>query len=437
MKRSVFCILIISCLFSVSLQCQNKPIQISGYVIDSITKEKKSNINIISARYNIGMVSDENGFFNIQLHDLPDTLKFSFVGYKSKSIFVSAIIDTCVIVELVPKVYKLKEVAIFSDNKTYNAHVNKYSILDYGFIGDSILILQKKRSLGGNPSLVLLNRDYDTIAFKNNLPKDSKQLFEDCLGSYHLLSKDSAYQVIIEENTLNIMTPFDREWFIQILGDCRFKKGGNLFFEFPIYNGFGHEIIYVSYNRERNLFVKYVDLEGFSNLNEDISEVSKDYYLHSVVKSSTNDSLTICHIRHFNDAARYIKDIESKPIRNNICLFQDTIYYFNFYESKIQCFSDVSKPPSEYNLNSDNTKGWEGKIIIDQIENKLYSLEKNKAYYYIYTLNMKDGGFDYCTRVSQFKGENLSINNGYVYYLTISGSSRNSIARLSRIRLEN
>lgn len=437
MSRMVKISIILLLFLSVSLFSQNQPILISGYVIDSIINEKKSNINIVSATSNIGIVSDKNGFFKIQLSDFPDTLNFSYVGYYTKEIYLSNDTDTNFIVELVPKVYKLNEVAIFSDNDTYNTHINKFSILDYGFIGDSILILQKKRSFGGVPSLVLLNRDYDTIAFNNNLPKDSKQLFKDCMGYYHLLSKDSAYQVVLELNTLGLMAPFDKDWFNQILGDCKFKKGEDLFFELPIYNGFGHEIIYVNEENERKLFVKYADTKQLMNLRENITGVSESFPLHIEVSASTNNEFINKDSRHFEFAVRYLTDFENKPIKNNICLFQDIIFYFNFYESKIQCFSDVRNPPSEFDLNSDNTKGWKGEIIIDQIENKVYSIEKNKAFYDVYLVDIEEGEFDYCTRISQFKGEKLSVNNGFVYYLTKPSLSRNSIAKLSRIKLRD
>lgn len=432
-----YCYFLLFLFLSLSLFSQNNSRLVTGYIIDSLSKEKKSNIHITATKNKQGTTSDEKGYFEMILASSPDTLHFSIVGFHSKTVCISSNQDTNIIVEMLPKVYKLKEVDITGENNTYNAQVNGFSILDYGFIGDSILILQRRRSSRGLPSLVLLDGDYDTIVYKNDLPKQSKMLFKDCLGTYHVITKDSAYQVSIVDGSLTLLAPYDKVWFRQVLGDCIFKKEDNLFFEFSIYNGFGHEVIYVNNNHEKNLFVKYIDLESFSSLNENISDVSNDYYLHTSVKASTNDSLTIMHTRHFDDAARYISDFENIPIRNNICLFHDTIFYFNFYESKIQCFSDLINPPAELQLNEDNIKGWEGELVIDQIGGKLYSIEKTKTYYNIYTLDMENGEFDYCTRVSQFIGENLDINNGFVYYLTNPSTSRSSIAKLSRIKLEN
>lgn len=437
MMKKYTCVFILFLSLLNVLMSQNQPFIVSGYVVDSISQEPKSNINIISANNAKGLVSNENGYFEIHLSEVPDSLNFSFIGYHTKTICISNAMDTNVIVELVPKVYKLNEVAIFSDHDTYNAHIHNYSILDYGFIGDSILILQKLRSSRGQASLVLLNRNYDTIAFMNDLPKGAKMLFKDCLDSYHIITKDSAYQIELIDGSFSLYDPYDKDWFYQILGNCIFKKDENIFFELPIYDGYGHEIIYVNNYKEKKRFIKYIDLIHFMKLKGDLSDASKDYYRHTEVKASTNDSLTIMHTRHFDDAVRYVREFKNSPIRNNICLLCDTIFYLNFYESKILCFSDLKEPPTEFYLDKEHNQGWEGEILIDQSDEKLYSIEKNKAYYHIYSLDLRNGEFEYCTRVSQFQGENLSINNGYVYYLTIPGSSRNSIAKLSRIKLDN
>lgn len=433
-----YCYFVLFLFLSLSLFSQTKSRLVTGYIIDAISKEKKSNINIVATKNNQGTTSDEKGYFEMILPISHDTLHFSLVGFHSKTVCISGNQDTSIIVEMLPKVYKLKEVAITGENNTYNAQVNGFSILDYGFIGDSILILQRRRSSRGLPSLVLLDGDYDTIVYKNDLPKQSKMLFKDCLGTYHVIAKDSAYQISFDDDCISLYEPFHLAWFYQVLGDCIFKKEENLFFEWPICEGFGHQVIYVNERSKiRSLFVKYIDVEGLSSYGENIMDISNYYSLHGVPNGSTNDSATIHHIHFYSHFRRYFKEFQNEPLMNNICLFHDTIFYFNFHESKIQCFSDLVQPPAELPLNEDNTKGWKGEFVIDQIGGKIYSIEKNKTYYNIYTFDMENGEFDYCTRVSQFKGENLNINNGFVYYLTNPSTSSGSIAKLSRIKLKN
>jgi hypothetical protein len=156
-------------------------------VIDSLSQKPISNINIISIEDNIGVVTNNNGFFEMVVSSSPITLEFSFVGYYNKQTFILNVSDTNFLVRLSPKTYTLNEVTILSDNNTYNSQINNFTLLDYDFIGDSILILQKRRSLGGIPSLILLDKNYDTLLFNKDIPRGSNKIFKDCLNSYHLI----------------------------------------------------------------------------------------------------------------------------------------------------------------------------------------------------------------------------------------------------------
>ncbi len=437
LKRDFSCFLFVFLLFnSITLFSQTKSHIITGYVVDSLSQQPISNTHIIAIDNNIGVITNDNGFFEMIVSSRPINLEFSFVGYYSKRILISTASDTNIIVNLVSKTYEFTEVEISSDNNTYNPQMNKYTVLDYSFIGDSLLILQKRRSIGGTPSLVLLNQNFDTILYKNDLPKGSDKIFKDCLNSHHIITKDSAYQIVLQDNSISFYEPHELHWFYQILNNCLFKKDGDIFFELPIYQGYGHEIIFINEkDKTRTLFIKYVDTESLSSMIKDISHISSYYYLHSVINTSTNDSLTLVHINSFNRSSRYIKDIANQPIKNSICLFKDTIFYFNYYESKIQSYSSLNTPPTEIEINYQNTDGWGSHILMDQVEDKIYSMIKNKAYYQIYLVDTNIGNLEYKSKISIFKGENLKINNGFMYYLSNPHSTINNVKKLSRIKI--
>ena len=413
---------------------------ITGYVVDSETKIPIGNAHIISVKNSMGVVSDEAGFYKMIVPEGSITLEFSFLGYSSKRISLPNISDTNLLVSLVSKTFELGEVAIKGDNNTYNPQINKYTILDYGFIGDSLLVLQKRRSLGGLPSLVLLNRNFDTISVNNMIPKGAYQIFKDCLNSHHIITKDSAYQIAVNSDVNNdgivLYKPYGIRQFYQIMAHCLFRKEGDIFFEFPIYQGYGHEIIFFNEkDKTKNLFVRYVDNESYSNMVGDISEISSLFFLHSVLNVSTNDSLTIAHINNYTHESRFIKELGSQIIKNHLCLFNDTIFYFNYYKSKIQVFPNINTSPLEVAIDYKNTKGWGINIQIDLVENKLYSIIKTKGYYKVYRIYAYSGDIEYMTRLSVFKGGDLKINNGFVYYLSHAGTTAGQVQKLSRIRL--
>jgi len=421
-----------------SLYSQTKSHIMTGYVIDSLSQNPIPNVHIISVENNIGLITNNEGFFKMIVPSHPIILEFTFLTYQSKQIQFSAISDTSIIIKLQEKTYELHEVDVNSDKNTYNARINKYSVLDYSFIGDSLLVLQKRRSIGGMPSLVLLNRNYDTILFKNDIPKGAYRLFKDCINYHHIITDDSAYQIAIDQKNISLFAPFEIHWFNQVFENCLFRKEGNIFFELPIYQGYGHEIIFINEkDKTKELFLRYVDAESLTSLVEDISDISSMYYLHSVVNASTNDSATVAHINKYNADSRYIKDVGDPPIMNTICLLNDTIYYFNYYESKIQSFSALNAPPIETDIDFKHTKGWKAKLLIDHLGDKIYLISKSKAYYQVYLVDTNLGKLKFLTKISIFKGDNLKVNNGFLYYLTSPSSSVSQVKRLSRIKLDD
>jgi hypothetical protein len=417
---------------------QTKSHIITGYVVDSLSQNPIPNVHIVSVENNIGLITNNEGFFKMIVPSHPIIMEFTFLGYQSKQIQFSNNSDTNIIIKLLEKTYELHEIDVNSDKNTYNARINKYSVLDYSFIGDSLLILQKRRSIGGIPSLVLLNRNYDTILFKNDIPKGAYRLFKDCINYHHIITEDSAYQIAIDQKNISLFEPFEVHWFNQVFENCLFRKEGDIFFELPIYQGYGHEIIFINEeDKTKELFLRYIDTESLTNLVEDISEISSMYYLHSVVNAATNDSATIAHINKYNADSRYIKEIGDPPIMNTICLLNDTIHYFNYYESIIQSFSSLNTPPVETDIDFKNTKGCKAKLLIDPLRDKIYLISKSKAYYQVYLVDTNLGKLTFLTKISIFKGDNLKVNNGFLYYLTSPSSSVNQVKRLSRIKLDD
>jgi TonB-linked SusC/RagA family outer membrane protein len=62
--------------------------KIEGYVLDSKTNEPVAGSNVVLVNEKTGIVTDENGYFAIEAKQLPVTLVFSFLGYKTTEVDV-------------------------------------------------------------------------------------------------------------------------------------------------------------------------------------------------------------------------------------------------------------------------------------------------------------------------------------------------------------
>jgi hypothetical protein len=116
MKKLFFVFLFL--LFSLNnLRSQN----VSGIILDSITKQPLDLVNIIISNTNIGVYTNPNGKFKLQLTNPTDNLNISYIGYKTRGINSAHFINKKeyeAVFYLSPTTAQLNEVVI--ENKKIN-----------------------------------------------------------------------------------------------------------------------------------------------------------------------------------------------------------------------------------------------------------------------------------------------------------------------------
>ncbi len=287
--RFVYLLTIIFMLFAQWLWAQNQTNYIEGYVLDisndSILTDAK-----VTTNTNMSAITDTYGYFKLPWTAGVQSLEVSILGYQTKTVELQTQSATHPLkILLMPKTEQLKEVAVEGERVLYNRKLNKYTVLDYAFVGDSIFVLQEQMG-NKNKSLVVLNQDFDSLAVLNSLPKNSRHLFKDCLGYLHLLSKDSAYQIVVQKHHILFYKPYDIQYFNKIFKPCLFVKDGSLFFEQLIAHGFGHEIFFLNDSlKQKQVFIRSVDRKRAV----DFLQSTPFYkYYSNIPNASTNDSKT-------------------------------------------------------------------------------------------------------------------------------------------------
>ncbi len=86
---------------------------ISGIVIQTKNNSKLSEVNIYAVKKNTGTTTDKDGRFKIDDCDPNDTIVFSSIGYESRKITTTQLLDMKNI-ELIPYAYELNEIKILS-----------------------------------------------------------------------------------------------------------------------------------------------------------------------------------------------------------------------------------------------------------------------------------------------------------------------------------
>ena len=202
-----------------------------GQVIDAATKEPLPYVNIGLLNKNIGTVSDETGYFELEVNteqNSRDTLRFSMIGFETKSYTLNDFINQNEIeVYLTEKSTALDEVILSSKRKKYQTKIlgNKttskalYAAFTSNKLGNEMGFIVRARK---HPMILkkfnisLVENDYGPIKFRlniydvlNGLP--NKTLLKD---NIFIETEESSGSVSLDLTPYEII--LDQDFFIAI-----------------------------------------------------------------------------------------------------------------------------------------------------------------------------------------------------------------------------
>lgn len=220
-----------------------------GQVIDAATKEPLPYVNIGLLNKNIGTVSDETGYFELEINteqNSRDTLRFSMIGFETKSYTLNDFINQNEIeVYLTEKSTALDEVILNSKRKNYQTKIlgNKttskalYAAFTSNKLGNEMGFIVRARK---HPMILkkfnisLVENDYGSIKFRlniydvlNGLPNKTlltDNLFIETEESTGIVSLDlTPYEIILDQDFFIAI-----EW-IEDLGPGKLYFSGGFF----------------------------------------------------------------------------------------------------------------------------------------------------------------------------------------------------------------
>ena len=215
-----------------------------GQVVDALTKEPLPYVNIGLVNENIGTVSDEQGYFLLEVNPAQygqSNLRFSMIGFESKTFVLKEYLQKeLLIIPLTEAPTELEEVIISAKKTKFETKIlgNKttskmiYAAFTTNKLGNEMgfVVRQRKRPMILKKfTISLVENDYGPIRFRlnfyaveNGLPTSTllkENIIIETDVTSGIVSKDLApYQIVIDEDFFVAI-----EW-IEDLGP------GNLFF---------------------------------------------------------------------------------------------------------------------------------------------------------------------------------------------------------------
>ena len=108
------------------------------------------------------------------------------------------------------------------------------------FIDTNILLLATKHKNNAY-ELSLISESFDTIAKLTHLPANRQSsIYKDCMGKCHVILKDSAYQVFIDDGKIQLTYPIHVDRFYRLMENCLFATKDFLVFKKQNLNTYLH-----------------------------------------------------------------------------------------------------------------------------------------------------------------------------------------------------
>jgi hypothetical protein len=223
--------------------------ELIGQVIDALTEEPIPYVNIGLVDENIGTVSDEQGYFQLEIDPLQysqSNLRFSMIGFESKTYVLQEYLKKeLLIIPLTEESTELEEVVVSTKRTQFETKIlgNKtttkfiYAAFTTNKLGNEMgfVVRQRKRPMILKKfNISLVENDYGFIRFRlnfysveNGLPTSTllkENIIIETDATSGIVSKDLApYEIVIDEDFFVSI-----EW-IEDLGPGKLYFSGGFF----------------------------------------------------------------------------------------------------------------------------------------------------------------------------------------------------------------
>mgnify|MGYP001585696487 CR=1 FL=1 len=223
--------------------------ELIGQVIDALTEEPIPYVNIGLMDENIGTVSDEQGYFQLEIDPLQysqSNLRFSMIGFESKTYVLQEYLQKeLLIIPLTEESTELEEVVVSTKRTQFETKIlgNKtttkfiYAAFTTNKLGNEMgfVVRQRKRPMILKKfNISLVENDYGLIRFRlnfysveNGLPTSTllkENIIIETDATSGIVSKDLApYEIVIDEDFFVSI-----EW-IEDLGPGKLYFSGGFF----------------------------------------------------------------------------------------------------------------------------------------------------------------------------------------------------------------
>lgn len=408
---------------------------LSGKIVDSQTGKPVSYAQVIVKGTELGTSTNKSGQFKISNITFPLTLVISDIRYKTQQIRVSS---GPIQVSIDPKDYALDQVIIRPDDVERVLKEPIFSVIDYGFYDDLVVLAVMKNRK--TKAYIRVQEGNGKLLWERRLPFVPEQFFEDCLGNLHIFSADSSYQLYYDYVSLHLLYPKSKKYVLSQLWPCKAYWRDKAYFQFASRGGLIQNYISSKNGDQRRLY-QLADSTKIAYLN---AEYDLHYFLK--LKSQNREPFAKLTVNQINDRLSHFQDMIGKdwldqqilePVHAPIHLLKNRIGIFDFKESRVFTFDENDSLLANKQIGFHKEEGWTNEVLMDPSTRFMYAPTEVKGQYSFMRIDPES------LRIKRFIPlkdhdfvKNYQIRNGYIYFIDRNLKMRDSQTfSLYRIRI--
>lgn len=424
--------------FSIPLFSQNLPDFLEGAVTDSASGKPLPLVHLILRSSGTGTVTDLDGHYRLKVAVLPDTMIVSCIGFETRKIELSPDIQHELDIALSPRMVTLRPVIIIAGKAVPVFKDDRYSVLDYQFYDDHLLLLIYRNNLARSELLLLSPDGEDTLARMASLPHSPVALYKDCLDCLHLITGDAVWQVFYEGDSLALRYKSTPQKFNETFADCITNADERLFFKKDLGNGLAIEYYGVDkVTRARKTLAIVADDFKMNMLRRNpedrmmLAMSAHDPALMGDLPAALDNRDDLSDLRRMFDEGRFVRLAVYTPVTAPLKRMDNTLIIFDFPGSKLCFFAPSGEEYGEVSITFHHivrehgplerlfqSKDWRDyEVYVDEQAYKAYFLKTKGASYELNEINLYTGAAGPSYRLDYPFPEKITVRDGYAYFL--------------------
>lgn len=382
---------------------------VSGSVRNSDNLAPMPYVSISFAGSRTGCTSDLNGQFSIMPDTLPVYMIISHIGFETRRIWLeNSANDIGLDILLKPEPKMLKEVeiksgrapmAFFSDDH--------YAVLDY-VVDNTLVYLLVYRRRTDNSQLICLTDRGDTLAESGNLSFRPTCIYNDCLGYLHVFSRDTAYQVFLNKDTLLFPYKSEIRRFLSSMSDCVASSSDWLYFRKESPDHMIVDFYRISrITKKRENIASAIDAEKMNMLR--YNPLDHYFLLMDTLPCTTAEIVEWVWV---NKILYKANSSVLKKIGDSLTIFNTADGTLNFYDPDGKYISGLSLP-----VRQKGPEKWSETIYFDEYTHTPYTIYEKNGRFNLYRIDIRTGQMKYLLTSGHLFPQKVMINNNCLFYM--------------------